>query len=283
MSSNFYKLVVLVFFLVAGTRNVPAQIYSQHIVGYVNSRFIVGSNLFNNPLQSGSNTLTNLFQIRFPPPEGTSVSLWSPTNSSFDTTATYTNGSWSTNLSLPPGTGALVFAPSPFTNTIAGYLLNHDGSPLTNDPDLHPPLPPPIFSGPAGVYLLGDKCPVVNNTGTNIFLNIIGRMPYFGEQVASLTSTSTYLGNGAWDSVPTLGVGEAAFFTILPEPPPLLAIVCSINQAIVSWPSEVSGWTLQTNDNLTAGTWGNYAGPIINNVATNSLPRGNIFFRLSHP
>jgi hypothetical protein len=45
----------------------------------------------------------------------------------------------------------------------------------------------------------------------------------------------------------------------------------------------VYDWTLQTNNNLATGVWGNYAGPVINNSAINSPPTGNLFFRLSHP
>jgi hypothetical protein len=64
---------------------------------------------------------------------------------------------------------------------------------------------------------------------------------------------------------------------------PLLTITCSGNQAIVSWPSSVMGWTLQTNNNLLTGTWGNYLGAVVNNTVTNSPPPGNLFFRLTQP
>jgi uncharacterized repeat protein (TIGR03803 family) len=70
----------------------------------------------------------------------------------------------------------------------------------------------------------------------------------------------------------------------LPEPPVTptsLTINYINNQAIVSWPSSVSGWTLQTNNNLATGTWSNYSGPIINNTVTNSPTKGNLFFRLA--
>jgi hypothetical protein len=64
---------------------------------------------------------------------------------------------------------------------------------------------------------------------------------------------------------------------------PLLTITYSGNQAIVAWPASVTGWTLQTNNNLGAGTWGNYAGTIANNSVTNSQPNGNLYFRLKQP
>jgi len=64
---------------------------------------------------------------------------------------------------------------------------------------------------------------------------------------------------------------------------PLFTITYAGNQAIVSWSPSVTGWTLQTNNNLATGVWGNYAGPVVNNSATNSPPTGNLFFRLTHP
>ena len=246
---------------------------------------MTGSNLFNNPFVVSSNSLSILFSPFSVYPadlEGTTVSLWNSTNLSFDISSTFSDGVWSVDLILPPGTGALVVTPLPFTNTIAGILLNHDGSYLTNALN-----PPNVFSGPNGTYLLGDKCPFPDDTGTNIFLNILGRMPFVGEQVTQIsgtnTYTSTYLGNGLWDSVPFLAIGTAAFFNIESEPPPRLTILYANNRAVVSWPSTGSPWTLQTNNDLTAGTWGNYVGPVVNNKATNSPSTGNLFFRLSYP
>jgi hypothetical protein len=64
---------------------------------------------------------------------------------------------------------------------------------------------------------------------------------------------------------------------------PLLIITHAGNQAIVSWDPSATGWTLQTNNNLSTGTWGNYLGAIANNNATNSPPTGTVFFRLTHP
>ena len=71
-----------------------------------------------------------------------------------------------------------------------------------------------------------------------------------------------------------------ALLNIPPVPPTSLTIIYTSNRAIVSWPSSVSGWTLQTNADLTTTNWGNYAGTIISNTATNSPTKGNLFFRL---
>jgi len=68
-----------------------------------------------------------------------------------------------------------------------------------------------------------------------------------------------------------------------PAPPTSLSIIYTDNQAIVSWPSSVSGWTLQTNHDLTTGSWQNYGGPVIGNTVTNSPTKENLFFRLWSP
>jgi hypothetical protein len=64
---------------------------------------------------------------------------------------------------------------------------------------------------------------------------------------------------------------------------PLLTITYAGNQAVVSWNPSVTGWTLQTNANLSTPTWGNYLGTVVNNSVTNAPPKGNLFFRLIKP
>jgi sugar lactone lactonase YvrE len=80
----------------------------------------------------------------------------------------------------------------------------------------------------------------------------------------------------------TNGLNGTSFLAIVAAAP-TLTITYSGNQAIVSWPPAVTGWTLQTNNNLATGGWGNYLGPVVNNRATNSPSIGNLFFRLSNP
>jgi len=279
MNAKPLVLAVLFFEFILGA--------SAQIVGYVSVSFNTGSNLFSNPvLADGANTLSVVFTNAYvsntnaPIPQGTTVSLWNPTNQSFGPTSVFTNGSWSVDLPVPPGNGVLVVAPSAFILGCSGTVLNPDGTFFTG---LSSTLPlPPVFSGKNGVYLFGDEFPG-NDVGTNIFLNILGRLPYVGEQVTSLSSTSTYLGNGDWDILPTLNPGQAAFLTVMVPPPPLLTIADINQQAIISWPLSYTGWTLQTNNNLLTGGWGNFAGPVVNNTATNPPLTGNLFFRLTHP
>ena len=77
--------------------------------------------------------------------------------------------------------------------------------------------------------------------------------------------------------------GFWALYAVQTPGAPLLTITHLGNQAIVSWPPSVTGWTLQTNANLPTPTWGKYLGAVVNNTVTNPLPHGNLFFRLTQP
>jgi hypothetical protein len=77
-----------------------------------------------------------------------------------------------------------------------------------------------------------------------------------------------------------LSGGFWSLYAIQTPGAPGLTITLAGSQAIVSWPTSATGWTLQTNADLGTPAWGNYAGPIVNNRATNSPPKGNLFFRL---
>ncbi len=79
----------------------------------------------------------------------------------------------------------------------------------------------------------------------------------------------------------SLSGGFWSLYAVQTPGAPLLTIISHAgNQAVISWDPSVSGWTLQTNNNLATGSWGNYAGTIVNNTTTNSPTRGNLFFRL---
>lgn len=71
--------------------------------------------------------------------------------------------------------------------------------------------------------------------------------------------------------------------SITTGPAPRLTITYFGNQAVISWPSSITGWTLQTNNNLSTGIWGNYLGAVTDIRVTNSPPLGNLFFRLTQP
>jgi hypothetical protein len=200
---------------------------SAGIVGYVNHTFALGDNLFENPLtQPGSDNLSSLFDPQTTP-DGTTVSLWNPTTLSYSTTSVFSGGHWSLDLILDPGNGARLTTYVPFINTFVGLVTDRQGN-YTN-PDLSAPAP--VFSGPNGVYLLGDKPPIAA-VGTDVFTHVIGRLPNPGEEIIRLDAatqtyiTSTYNGL-VWDNQPIYNVGDSLFFDIggvAFTPPPLTVV-----------------------------------------------------------
>ena len=77
--------------------------------------------------------------------------------------------------------------------------------------------------------------------------------------------------------------GFWALYAVQTPGAPLLTITYDGNQAVVSWPLSVTGWTLQTNANLSPSNWVNYGATVINNAVTSAPPTGKLFFRLTHP
>jgi hypothetical protein len=218
-------------FLLAGALLLSPLPSTFAVVGYVNHTFTAGDNLFANPLHAGNNTISNLF-IAASVPNGTTISLWNPATSSFDTTSTYNafSGSWSANLLLAPGTGARLTTGAGFLTTFMGTVLNHNGAVLGGSDSF---VNPPPYAGPNGLLLLGDKAPMTN-IGADIFLHILGRNPNVGEQVITLATTSTYLEGGVWDNVPTLGVSDAAFLNVGPVPEPATATLTVLGIALLT-------------------------------------------------
>jgi len=196
--------------------------------GYVNTVFAPGPTLFSNPLDTGlANDLDTLFPVSTVP-VGTTISLWNPNTRTFDNSSVLSGGAWSMDFTLNPGTGARLTTSINFINTFVGNPLNHDGSSLQG-----PPTTPPVYTGPNGIFLLADACPT-DDTGTDIFLNILGRQPTVGEQVITLSSTSTYLGSGNWSGgVPTLDAGASAFLNVGPVPEPTTLALSGLGLALV--------------------------------------------------
>ena len=77
--------------------------------------------------------------------------------------------------------------------------------------------------------------------------------------------------------------GFWALYAVQTPGAPLLTITYAGNQAIVSWPPSVTGWTLQPNATVAGGNWVNYGSPVVNNAVTNAPPTGKLFFRLTQP
>ncbi len=223
---------------------ISARVESKgQITGFANIPFSEGDNLFQDPLTlTTGNDLNTVFNPTNTP-QGTRISLWDPTTLSYNTTSELVGDHWSVDFTLNPGTGARLTAFTPFTNTFVGYVTDRAGNSMP--PDLGAPAP--VFSGPNGVYLMGDILPV-SVTGMAVFTNVIGRLPNGGEQIIRLeASTQAYIistYNGVdWDNQPVSNLGESLFFniggvgftppalTVVPEP----GVATLVLAGILSW------------------------------------------------
>jgi len=108
-------------------------------------------------------------------------------------------------------------------------------------------------------------------TSTNVQYSLSGTI---GQPDAStaLTGGNYTLTGGFW-----------AIYAVQTPGAPLLTIVYTSNQALVSWPLSATGWTLQTNGNVATTNWVNYAGSVVNNTVTNTTAGTRLFYRLFQP
>src|SRR5215831_14942429 len=178
------------------------------IVGYVNTTFQPGANLFANPLRY---TNDNLSFIMPTAPENTSVLTWDPVGMVYHQAAVYSGGAWVGNTLLDPGTGALLMAPSLFTNTFVGDVEDANGG-LYDGDTIHLP---PAFSGPNGLYLWSSKisASATNASGYSFWEWVVGRAPNDNESFyrwnrSSQTFEGTTFSGGSWNNFnPILDVG----------------------------------------------------------------------------
>jgi hypothetical protein len=70
---------------------------------------------------------------------------------------------------------------------------------------------------------------------------------------------------------------------VLTDPPENPTV---LDNVVVSWPSSVTGFVLQTNSDLTTTNWGDYTGTVDSSGGMNSITfkksDGSLFFRLKH-
>jgi len=176
----------------AGVATSMAQVFSVNAVGYVNLVIPAGFSIIANPLNGATNTVSQLFAGA---PDGTILypfinasGKYSPNNLIF--------GSWDRpNDLLTPGLGAFIKAPSTFTNTFVGEVMQ--GS-LTN----------PI---PAGFSIISSQVPQAGKLSTDLGYSATEGDKSFQFVNASGKYTVRNFTFGAWDTEPTLAVGEGIF------------------------------------------------------------------------
>ena len=137
-----------------------AQVYSQNIVGYVNTVFVGGGGytLVSNPLDDGNgNQLTNVITSSL----ANKSQILTFNGTSYNTPITKAGGAWPSSVSLNPGTGFFVKSatPSSVTNTWAGSVLVSTGQSFTN-------------TLPVGYSLVGSGVPYGGDATTDTNINL---------------------------------------------------------------------------------------------------------------
>lgn len=224
---------VITLGLIAGALGLSQVSADAQGVGWWDMKFNPGQNLFGVPVQGSSNVISTIFASM---PAGTTVELWNSTAGAFVSSSTYTNGNWSSELTLDVGTGARLTLPGTenVTNTILGEVVTGDGQP-TNPGDGIGDYIPPSTRTEAGVFLLSSitaldlplDLSTPQGTTNTVWDWVVGRKPQSGESFISLDSasqtysTNVFTGSGWNNGTPQLLVGQSAFFTLkqyVPEP-----------------------------------------------------------------
>jgi hypothetical protein len=238
-----------------------------------------GNNLASVAAASGSGTFTYTLGDATAQP----TNYLNTASPSFPATPMLTGGgtwSGSTLLLDPTATNTLTFNTSSFstyTSGLGGVVTYH----LLDTNGIN------IVPKSQSVYVptVGSTQPALTSFTINAGTMVNGQTYIVQadfKQVENI-NTNTFTGTG----IPANFIGVASYatstyITVLAQTPMLTSTIAG-NQIIISWPPTITGWTLQTNNNLATGTWGNYLGPVSNNSVTNSLSTGNLFFRLTHP
>ena len=204
--------------LTAGAVSLNAQVYSANVVGYVsyiNQTNAPGYELICNPVDSGSNTIKNIFPTA---PSGSTISLWTGTGYLTATYSSLLGGHWKTNgvtadtMLLSPGTGFFIqiAGSSSYTNTFVGTVQPWTGV-STN------------FSMGTSAQLVSSLVPygdyVTNSSTINLTNPASGTTITTWNVAASGYQTYTWssLLGGHWklngvNNTPFINVGQGFFF-----------------------------------------------------------------------
>src|SRR5882672_5761913 len=217
--------------LVLGVVSGFAECYTINIIPNTTSNAIA------NHLDNGNNTLNEVLATL---PNGSRLLKWNCGNFTTSTKSTF-GGNWSPNVTLSPGEGA-------FLQTSA-TSVTFCGTPHV------PVLPAPLPCGCGKLNFLSRQA-----VGIGTYQNVTGLSPQEGAEVLrSLNGnfdTNTF-SSGSWTpGVPTLNVGESAFFIVpcAPNPCPLQALQLTntgvaTNGVVLPDGSVDPHYTLTTNPN----------------------------------
>jgi hypothetical protein len=178
-----------------------AQVYSVNAVGYVNKTIPTGLSMIANPLQAPINDLNHVLTV----PGGTQIYKFNGVG--FDSIIyDDLDGKWLIGAvdygatTFAPGEGAFIRAPSVFTNTFVGDVIQ--GSAATGNPV--------TVALPAGLSIVSSKVPITGLVSTDLKFPQIGGAQLY---VYNGTGYDSYLFDDLdlkWTpSEPTIAIGQS--------------------------------------------------------------------------
>jgi len=185
---------------VAASAMAADPVYSQNVVGFVNTTLKSGYNLVCPPLKATNDTVAAIFPTV---PDGTTVARWDGANQTFLSAATYDSiifAGWDDpTMLITAGEAVFIFVGADTTLTFVGEV--RQGA-----------LSTPLVGG---YSLVGSQVP--QNGGIT---TVLGFTPSDGTTCASWDAANqTYLSAftydsiifGGWDQEPVLGISEGVF------------------------------------------------------------------------
>jgi hypothetical protein len=184
----------------AGIATSKAQVYSVNAVGYVNTTLKPGYNLISNPLDNkaaNGNTVGNLFAALAP---GTQFFVFDGTKYTLADVPDF-GGAIEGNaasLVIAPGNGLFVRTDAAQTVTFVGEVPSGSLDNLV----------------PKGFSIKASQVPQAGKISTDLFYTgNEGDQVFIFDTTAGKYTTSNF-SFGAWDTEPSLDVGQAAFFRV---------------------------------------------------------------------
>jgi hypothetical protein len=177
-----------------GAVSAQAQaVYSINTVGYVNLDIPAGFSMISNPLDAGDNTIGNVLSSV---PDGTVVYKFNAGSGSYSISTAF-GGTFfpDGSITLAPGEGVFINAPSAFSVTFSGEVMQGE---LSN------PLP-------AGFSIVSSQVPQEGSLQALGYTGTDGDVVYQFSNSSGTYSINTYFGGSFFPSEPNVGIGEAFF------------------------------------------------------------------------
>jgi hypothetical protein len=174
----------------AGIANSLAQVYSVNAVGYINLDLGAGFHMIANQLDDkAGNSVKNILKDV---PDGTF--LYKYVGGAF-TTLSKDFGEWDADIALAPGEGAFLKLPNAYKITLVGEVPQNADSNLA-------------IAG--GLSIISSKVPQAMDLSAAAFAFPAADGDFVYKWLPQLGTYATYSYDfGAWDTSPSIGVGEA--------------------------------------------------------------------------